>query len=270
MMAFIRKHALVTYFVLVYAVSGVGLIILGLPRLDASAEQNPASLAVFPVLIVSVALAGVAMNAVTGGRAALRELAGRLNPRRVRPAAMFALVLVFPAGALITLLLFTLAVSTSFKPGLQWFGLPIGLVAGLFEEIGWTGFAYPRMKLRFGPVAGAILLGVMWGIWHLPVVDSLGAASPHRAAWPAFFLAFVALVTGVRCVICWAYNRTGSVLLAQLLHASFTGTLILFSAPHVTSFQEAAWYAGYAVLLGLGLLAGAAATRSVRLRPATQ
>ena len=105
-------------------------------------------------------------------------------------------------------------------------------------------------------MAGAIVLGFGWGLWHLPVVDSLGAASPHGPAWPAYFVAFVAFVAAVRCLICWAYNKTESVLLAQLIHASFTGTLILLSAPHVSGWQEAGWYAAYAAVLWLGLLTG--------------
>jgi membrane protease YdiL (CAAX protease family) len=156
---------------------------------------------------------------------------------------------------LTTLLVLRLAAGPTFTPGLQVFGIPIGLAAGYFEEIGWTGFAYPRMRARFGAVGGAILLGFAWGLWHFPVVDSLGAASPHGPALPAYFAAFVALVIAARCLICWAYLRTGSVLVAQVVHASFTGSLILFSAPHVTAWQEAGWYAAYAALLWLAIAA---------------
>jgi membrane protease YdiL (CAAX protease family) len=252
----IRRHPLIAYFTIVYSVSAASLVVLGLPRLSAGGTQNPASLAVFPVLILSVAATGIALTAATGGRRALGELWGRM--RKWRDGARWYLVLAIPpAGVLITLFALKAFMSPAFAPGLQWFGLPIGLVAGFFEEIGWTGFAYPRMQTRFGACGGAVLLGVMWGVWHLPVVDSLGAASPHGAAWPAYFVSFVALVAAIRCLICWLYSRTGSVLLAQLMHASFTGTLILFSAPHVSAWQEAGWYAVYAGLMWLVVLVGA-------------
>jgi membrane protease YdiL (CAAX protease family) len=262
-----RKHPLPVYFALVYTGSAAALAVLGLPRLDASATQSPYSLAAFPFLVASVAATGIAMTALTAGPAGLLGLWRRLDPRRV-PGIAFLVLAVPPAGVLITLLVLDLTVSPAFRPGLQLFGPPIGVVAGLLEELGWTGFAYPRMSARFGPVPGAVLLGVLWGIWHLPVVDSLGAASPHGAMWPAFFLSFVALVTAVRCLICWTYSRTGSVLLAQLIHASFTGTLILLSAPRVNPGQEAVWYAAYAVLLGGTLAIGAVAGRSARPRTA--
>ncbi len=241
------------YFAIVYAVSLAALIASGVPRLT-----------VFPFLIASVALTGIGVTWVTGGRRSVRELWDRMSARRV-PRAMYATLLLPPVCVLMTLTLFAIA-NPAFRPGLQLFGIPIGLVAGFLEETGWTGFAYPRMKARFGPTGGALLLGVMWGVWHAPVVDSLGAASPHGDAWPAFFLAFIALVTTVRSLIAWTYNRTGSLLLAQLMHASFTGTLILFSAPRVSPWQEAAWYAGYAALLGAVLAIGWAVARTPQLR----
>jgi membrane protease YdiL (CAAX protease family) len=124
-------------------------------------------------------------------------------------------------------------------------------VAGFFEEVGWSGFAYPLLRLRFGAFRGAVVLGILWGCWHLPVVDSLGAASPHGSAWPAFFLAFVAILTGLQALIAWIYDHTESVLLARLMHASSTGCLVALGASGVVPAQEAAWYALYAAVLWL-------------------
>jgi len=260
--AFVRRRPLLSYFAVVYAVSAGSLAVLGLPRLSAGGTQNPTSFAVFPVLILSVAATGIGLTALTAGRSGLADLAQRMRRVRFRPA-FYLVLLIPPLGVLITFLILSTFVSTRFAPGFQLFGLPIGLAAGLFEEIGWTGYAYPRMRARFGAVVGAVLLGALWGIWHLPVVDSLGAASPHGSAWPAYFAAFVALVGAVRCLICWAYTKTNSVVLAQLIHASFTGTLILLSAPHVTAWQEAGWYAAYAAILWLGIAVAYARYRSV-------
>jgi membrane protease YdiL (CAAX protease family) len=144
-----------------------------------------------------------------------------------------------------------LLVSPAFRPNLLVIGLGFGLVAGFFEEIGWTGFAYPRMRQRFGALIGAVILGVAWGCWHLPVVDALGAASPHGPAWPAFFVAFAAALTGLRVLIAWIYDHTESVLLAQLMHASSTGCLVVFGAASVSPAEEALWYALYAAVLWL-------------------
>jgi len=56
-------------------------------------------------------------------------------------------------------------------------------------------------------------------------------------------------MTAMRVVIAWVYSNTGSVLLTQLLHASSTGALVIFSPPRVNASQEAAWYFAYAILL---------------------
>jgi hypothetical protein len=80
-------------------------------------------------------------------------------------------------------------------------------------------------------------------------VDSLGAASPHGAWWPAFFAAFVGVIAGLRVLISWVYTNTGSLLLAQLLHASSTAFLVILSPPAVSPAQEALWYGVYAALL---------------------
>jgi hypothetical protein len=102
-----------------------------------------------------------------------------------------------------------------------------------------------------GALRAALLLGVLWGLWHFPVADSLGAASPHGRYFPEFFAAFVAMIAGLRLLIAWVYTDTGSIRIAQSLHASSTGFLVVLGAPAVSPGQEALWYAGYAAVLGL-------------------
>jgi hypothetical protein len=93
------------------------------------------------------------------------------------------------------------------------------------------------------------LLGVLWGLWHFPVVDSLGAASPHGRYWPELFAAFVATIAALRVLIAWVYANTGSLRTAQLLQASSTGFLVTLGAPKATPAQEALWYSAYAAVL---------------------
>ena len=101
----------------------------------------------------------------------------------------------------------SLGVSSQYTPQFFIFGIAAGVVAGFCEEIGWTGFAYPRMRARFGWLPAALLLGLLWGLWHLPVVDSLGAASPHGSYWPEFFAAFIAVLAAIRVLIAWTGPR---------------------------------------------------------------
>jgi uncharacterized protein len=56
-------------------------------------------------------------------------------------------------------------------------------------------------------------------------------------------------MTAMRVLICWIYTNTESVLLAQFMHVSSTGSLVIFSAPRVSAAQEAFWYGLYGITL---------------------
>lgn len=113
------------------------------------------------------------------------------------------------------------------------------------------GFAYPSLRKKFSPSTAALILGLFWGIWHLPVIDFLGAGFPHGTSLPLFMLAFVITIVAVRLLICWIYENTGSVLYAQVMHAISTGCLVMFGPAMVTPAAESLWYSCYAMLLFL-------------------
>jgi membrane protease YdiL (CAAX protease family) len=174
--------------------------------------------------------------------------------RRMHRASVgywYLALLIPPALVLIVLYSLKTLVSPDFAPNAFLIGIAFGLPAGFFEEIGWTGYAFPRMRDAMGPLKASIILGLIWSAWHIPVIDYLGTATPHGSFWLPFFLAFAAAMTAMRVIICWIYTHTGSVLLAQLLHAVSTGSLVIFSPPHASAGQEAFWYAVYAGALWL-------------------
>jgi membrane protease YdiL (CAAX protease family) len=248
---FIRGHPLIVYFGLAYSLSALALLVIGPPDLSGRVPVPSSSFVMFPVLVIGVGLSGAVLTAITAGSAGVRELGRRLI--RWRLGAWALVLLIPPTGITLVLYAFRTGFSTAFSQHLVLsfaaIGIAIGVLAGTFEEIGWTGFAYARLSSRYGALGGALLLGVLWGLWHFPVADSLGAASPHGVYFPAFFASFVAAMVAMRVLIAWVYSNTGSVLAAQLLHACSTASLVVLSAPHVTAAQEAAWYAVYALVL---------------------
>jgi hypothetical protein len=103
------------------------------------------------------------------------------------------------------------------------------------------------MQTRLGTLQAGVLLGLLWSAWHLPVIDFLGAASPHGTYLPLFFLSFATAMTAMRVLIGWIYQNTQSVLLAQFMHISSTGALVVFGPFQMTPAQETVWYFTYGV-----------------------
>lgn len=221
----------------------------------------------FPVMLLGPAVSGILLTRVVDGSAGLRDLFSRM--RRIRVGARwYVTLLIPPALILIVLLCLKALVSPEYAPNRFFAGVSFGIVAGFFEEIGWMGYAFPKMARTGNALGAAILLGILWGTWHIPVIDYLGAATPHGAYWLEYFLAFTAAMIGMRVLIAWIYTNTKSVALAQLMHASSTGSLVVFTPGGVTARQETMWYAVYAAALWLTVALVAARYRQELTREA--
>lgn len=84
------------------------------------------------------------------------------------------------------------------------------------EEIGWRGYALPRLAARFGLASASVLLGVVWALWHLPLFFVAEADTYHQP-----FFVYLVQVTAISVAIAWLWQRTGgSLLLTMLLHAA--------------------------------------------------
>jgi membrane protease YdiL (CAAX protease family) len=98
------------------------------------------------------------------------------------------------------------------------FSTVVGGQAG--EELGWRGYALPRMATRLGLGAASLLLGLFWALWHLPLFY-LPGADTYRQSFPVYALQ----VTALSVAFAWLYARTkGSLLLTMLLHAAINNT----------------------------------------------
>ena len=242
------------YFFLTFAISWTAAFLVAAPKLFQDAPlPKLTGILMFPAMLLGPSFSGIFLTRWLDGRQGLRNLFSRM--RHLNFARRWYVALLIPPAMVLTVL-FCLKtfVSPVYAPNRFWIGITFGLLAGFLEEIGWTGFAYPHLRQRFAPLPAAAILGLVWGLWHAPVIDFLGSASPHGTALPAFFAAFVAAMAAMRVLIAWFYERTQSVALAQLIHISSTGSLVVFSPPSVSPAQEAAWYALYAAALWLLVL----------------
>ncbi|SFN45308.1 Membrane protease YdiL, CAAX protease family [Pseudonocardia ammonioxydans] len=227
----IRRHPLLSFFVLAnvmswlawipYILSQNGLGIWGyrFPELLGTSQL----LGVLPGAYLGPIASAVLITAVADGRAGLRRWVGRMWRWRVRwhwyaitllgvPAAMLATGYVFSGGQVSAPSMMVLA---AYVPGL----LLQMVTTGLAEEPGWRDFALPRLQRRFGPLAGSMVLGPLWAVWHLPLFLTEWGGFPD-ADWtrPVSFTVFC---IAFNIVMTWVFNRTGESLpLSMLLHVS--------------------------------------------------
>jgi membrane protease YdiL (CAAX protease family) len=223
-------------------------------------------------------IVAVALTASTGGRAGLRAL---LEPiLRANVAARYYLFAVSYMAAikLAAAVLHRALLGTWPRFGTEDLLLmPISIVlstpfqAG--EEIGWRGFALPRLLARFGLAGASLLLGAVWALWHLPQFFIAGGDTYHQS-----FFVWALQVIALSVAFAWLYTRTGgSLLLVMLLHSAINNSKDIVPSgatdpPGVFSLAASpvAWLtAGLLWLTAAFLLARAGRSAATGSRPVT-
>ncbi len=250
----VRRHPVAIYFALTFTISWLGALAVAAPYLIRGRPiPKVTGILMFPAMLLGPSIAGIVLTKIADGRSGLRDLFSRMFLMRL-PVRWYAALLIPPILVKAVLLFLETFVSTAYTPNRFFVGILFGIPAGLLEEIGWMGYAFPKMRSESNGLAPSMLLGLLWAIWHVPVIDHLGTAVPHGVYWLPFFLAFALAMTAMRVLIAWVYTNTKSVLLPQLMHISSTGFLVVFSPAGVTGAQEVVWYALYGTVLWLVVL----------------
>jgi uncharacterized protein len=272
---FVKKNPVLTFYALVFAISwsGILLVIGGPGGIPGTSEQVERLMPfVLLVMFAGPSVAGILTTGLVHGRAGLHELLSRLLRWRVRPRWYAAALL--PAPLLVAAVLLALSLlSLEFLPGivttddkvtLLLFGIAWGLIGGGFlEELGWTGFAVPALRRRYGVFATGLIVGVLWGIWHVLIAfwasGSLSGESSLVLFVAGFLVFYVVALPAYRVLMVWVYNRTESLLVAMLMHASLSASTLILQ-PLATGIPYLTWNFVLAVVLWLVVAAVAVAT----------
>ena len=273
--AFIKSHPVLTYFALTFVISWGGVLILGAPSGMPTTKEQFEKLwpIVFLPYFFGPSIASILLTGVFHGKAGLRELLTRLLKWRV--SARWYSVALLTAPFLVSPTLFALSLTSPvFLPGilttadrvsLILSGIVVGLIfGGLLEELGWTGFAAPGLRRRYSAFTTGLLVGLLWGVWHfLPTFwgsgDSSGVLSLSLLLPPCVF--YVGVLPAYRVLMVWVYDRTGSLLVAMLMHASLTASTLFILAPQATGMALVTYYLVLAAVLWVVVAAVAVVNR---------
>lgn len=256
--SFIKQHAVLTYFILAIAISwGCIVLAVGPGGLPVNPDESEDTLAMMYIaMLAGPTLGGLLMTGVTSGRAGFRDLFARLRKWRVdvRWYAMALLTAPLVAVVVLTVLslfspVFTPAIITSDdKPALLFAGIMAGLMVGIFEEIGWTGFALPRLRGRYSLPATGLIIGIVWGLWHfLPFWTDNSFAG--GLAFTILLAQLFAWLPPYRLLMVLVHERTNSLLLVILMHTSLLASLQILVPASLPGGDLLTWLLAWAIAL---------------------
>ena len=216
-MSAIRRHPIITFFVLAYAISWVGLPLYA------------AGVWPIPFLATGPLIAALIVIPITQGRAGLRELGLRMIRWRVR-WYWYAVAVGLPLAVLLVTVGLNVALGAG-APSLAGVG-PLSTLLMVFavrlinpldgplgEEPGWRGFALPGLQTSRSPLLTTLILAVLITGWHLPTFFLEGGFQP------SIFVGGVLGTVAVTFWYTWLFNHTGGSVLITLVSHSTQGTI---------------------------------------------
>ena len=232
--AFTKQHPLLTYLALTFAISWGGiLLVVGRGGFAVNGEQSERLfMLMYLAMLAGPCIAGIVLTRVVYGRAGLRDLVSRLLRWRVGVRWYTAALLLAPL--VITVVLLTLSrISPEFLPRhftsddkgfLLQFSFTAGLMVGIFEELGWTGFVvHTMLKRRCDILSTGLIVGLLFGAWNLPMVFLMSGTPSGAGGLSLAIFVPATLFSWLQTywvLLVWVYDLSGSLLLALLMYAS--------------------------------------------------
>ena len=176
---------------------------------------------------IGLPLATYSAAALTGGLGAIKDIFRRIFRWRVNPVWYFTALLFTGILSLVSIEIYrslgdthqigVLLTANNLLPSLL-FQVFFFL---LTEETAWRGFALPRLQAKYNSLTASLILGTLWGLWHLPLVFITGS---FQSTVP--FIGFVLSAIAISISMTWLFNHSrGSVLIAAIFHAATDVTI---------------------------------------------
>lgn len=223
-MSTLKRHSLVLFFVLAYLFSWIVW--------STSIAQANGSLSFHipdAFAFIGLSLAAVIAALVSGGRKAFMDLIHRWVRWRMNPIWYVVALLLTPVLGGIAIVAYQalgsthqIGVDATLAQTLSYIGFHF-LLFLVTEETAWRGFALPRLQRRYSPLVSSLILGVLWGAWHIPLFltpDSFQSTIP--------FVGFLISAVATAILHTWIFNRSKGSLLPQALFHAVTDGMIVY------------------------------------------
>ena len=237
------------YFALTFLVSWTFWLTAGAltaRSIAAGSAPTPATTVLVYLGVFGPAFVAVAMTLWAGGAAEVRALLSRLVQWRVG-FRWYLFAIAFMAVVKVTMAaLHRVALgawpgfgSTPVLAMLAATVISVLILGQSGEELGWRGYALPRLASRIGLGWASVVLGIIWAVWHLPIFFVFPSADKFGQSFPLY----LAQVTGLSVAMAWLWWRTnGSLLLTMLLHAAINNTKDI--VPSASAGARSVWTLG--------------------------
>jgi len=264
-MQFVKRQPVLSYYLLTFAISWGGvLVVIGGPARLVGTPDASRFTGVLLTTLAGPPLASLLLTAIADGSLGFRRLLSALLRWRVGVAWYGVALLTAPLSVSVSLLVLS-AFSDEFTPGYLTgsdqqnivaitpvFAVAAGLAGGFMEELGWSGFAVPRLLSRRGVVATGLFVGVLWGAWHF--VSNFWGSSEAAGTIPVVLWMASLLFTFLppyRVLMVWVFKNTKSVLVMMLMHTSLITFWLISTPVALTPERQVTWYIVWGVALWL-------------------
>lgn len=252
-----KENSLKTYFGIAFLIPITATLLViwkeGLQTELVTTQISASALVVIMAMVNAPTIAAVIVSFRDDGFDGIKKLFRQLKSWRFSLKWYLVALLVFPA-AILAGLLFMRLFSPRYTPVLSLGVLAIGtLISPFWEEIGWTGYATPRMLKKYSPLKTGIYLGVIHMFFHL-VADYWGAGVFFGNLYLAHFLLWMAGLIVLRVITLWIYIRTKSLVLGWLTHVSYTCGQTILVPLALTAAETVLWNAAFVLALLLVLM----------------
>lgn len=251
-MNFIVKHQIAIYFTLTFLISWGSILVLiavnGMPvTVEEAHEQLPFTIMLF---LSGPLISGLLMIGLVDGKQGFSDLISRTLKWRIN--AVWYAVALLTAPLVFTIVHYFLTfLSPVYSPGflsssgtsLVILSIMSGIIVGICEEIGWFGFAIPKLRHRYSILTTGLLVGVIWGAWHI-MANDIWAIRTYSGGLNSLVYAILSGLSFLigqlppyRLLMLWVYEKTGSLLAMMVMHFSLTACAIAYSPTSMTGWQ---------------------------------